>query len=145
MKLVQGNLLDVTSGFIFHQVNCCRSMGAGLAKSICEKWPDVKTKYNEFCASKQPLDLLGRYQYVTISSELVIVNVFGQLSFGGRERHTDYGALLTAFDGISHDISLSADIYFPYLFGCGLAHGKWSIVREIIAKFFPHATIIQLA
>ena len=142
MKLITGDLLNITQGSIFHQVNCYKVMGAGLAKSLSDKWPQVKTAYLEFCGAKKPLDLLGSCQSVEITPELSVLNIFGQLTFGGNERHTDYGALLTAFKTAS--LIAHEKVYFPYLFGCGLANGQWCIVRDIIEKFFPDATIIQL-
>lgn len=63
-QIVHGNLLDIESGIIAHQVNCKGVMGAGLAKQIRLKYPIVYQAYIEwYCANiLRP----GLTQFVTV-------------------------------------------------------------------------------
>ena len=49
IKFVNGNILTFPERdedtIICHQVNCKGVMGAGLAKQIRDKWPDVYDRY----------------------------------------------------------------------------------------------------
>lgn len=143
LKEIKGNILDVEEGIIFQQVNCMNVMGSGLARSIYEKWPRVKEKYHEFCEGKNPLELLGSYQLVDISPELEICNVFGQLSYGTKERQTDYGALKLAFQKFRAANTVADFYYFPLFFGCGLGGGSWPIVSKLIDMHFREAIIVD--
>ena len=44
---VKGDLLDSNCDYICHQVNCRGVMGAGIAKQIRERFPEVYRVYNE--------------------------------------------------------------------------------------------------
>ena len=48
-----GSLLEADADIICHQVNCQGAMGAGVAKQIADKWPNVKKEYVKFCNSKK--------------------------------------------------------------------------------------------
>ncbi|WP_370956757.1 hypothetical protein AB3239_10910 [Bacillus subtilis] len=45
IKIVKGNILDASEDIIVQQVNCKGVMGAGLAKAILNKYPNVKKEY----------------------------------------------------------------------------------------------------
>ncbi|WP_406590240.1 hypothetical protein [Bacillus atrophaeus] len=48
IKIVKGNIIDATEDIIVQQVNCKGVMGAGLAKSILKKYPNLKSEYQSF-------------------------------------------------------------------------------------------------
>ena len=48
INIVKGNILNATEDIICQQVNCKGVMGAGLAKQIKEKYPEVFESYSEF-------------------------------------------------------------------------------------------------
>lgn len=153
MKTITGNILDVKSGVILHCTNCQDAMGKGVAKALYEKWPLVKEQYHSFNKRKRPLDLLGEFDTVYVEDGISVINVYGQLDYcstdGARrfhekgQRYVDYGACKIAFNAISHSFR-NVEFFFPYLFGCGLAGGDWSIMSELIEIYFPNATIIKL-
>ncbi len=144
-----GDLLDVTEGYIFHQVNCRNSFGRGLSRSIADKWPKVKTAYHDFCEGKAGYDLLGQYQVVKIDDKLSVVNVFGQLNYGNSATtnliYTDYQKFQEALEKFRVDNQVE-DRYchFPKLIGCGLAGGDWNKVSGILETLFPKGNVIQL-
>jgi O-acetyl-ADP-ribose deacetylase (regulator of RNase III) len=59
MQHVKGNILNVEQGVICQQVNCKLIMGAGLAKQIRNKWPQVYTEYRSIISTR-PYLRLGR-------------------------------------------------------------------------------------
>lgn len=46
IKHITGNVLDSDAPIIAHQVNCMGVMGAGVAKCIREKYPDIMFTYS---------------------------------------------------------------------------------------------------
>lgn len=145
MKIIEQDILTITRGSIFQQVNCQGVMGSGLAKSIRDKWPTVFTEYERYCKGREnDFQLLGAHQFVNVELGLFICNVFGQLHYGkDGKRYTDYGAILTAFRDV---IKEHGDMvyYFPYNFGCDRGGGDWAIVSKMINYYFPKAIICKL-
>lgn len=150
LKIIEKDILSVTEGYIFQQVNCRGVMGAGLAKKISDKWPTVKKEYLEICKKNRnfPEMLLGNHKVTDVESGLYIVNIFGQLNYGYGERFTDYGALKLAFNEFNETMDLcynyEYDVYFPFGFGCGLGGGNWNVVKRFIDAYFPEAIICKL-
>ncbi len=147
VRLIRGNLLDSDAKYICQQVNCQGAMGAGLAKQIAEKWPNVKREYVKFCDSKkQKQDLLGDIQLVAANGGLqkkgdpLIVNIFGQFYYGHDGVYTDYSALIRAFRKMNQ-LYKGERLAFPYGFGCGLAGGEWQDVEELIVKYLPDCDV----
>ena len=52
MKIIYGDILNITEGIIRQQVNCMGVMGSGLAKQIRNKYPRVYQKYKDFLNDK---------------------------------------------------------------------------------------------
>ena len=60
MRYVKGNILDSDADAILHQVNCQGVMGAGLAKQIRGRYPNVYEKYKNACVNdKRECKTLG--------------------------------------------------------------------------------------
>lgn len=124
----QANILNTTSGIILHGVNCQKTMGAGLAKALKDKWPEVYLTY------LQTPPQLGAFTPVQLTNTLYVGNCYTQDRYGRGQRHLNYPALeqslLQAFS-FSKDNKLN--VHMP-LIGCGLAGGSPSIVAEIIGE-----------
>lgn len=146
----KGNLLESNCDIICHQVNCQRVMGAGIAKQIRDKWPEV---YDDYCfnidrmydgdfASKSS-DLLGMITWTELENGRYIMNFFSQDKFLPRDVcHTDYEAFTNCCRTLKkfiteYNLDKSKTIIgFPYKIGCGLAGGNWDIVSAIIEREF---------
>ena len=61
VEIKYDDLLSSKERIIVHQVNCRGVMGAGIAKQIKEKWPDVYTSYRDLLL-QQDNDPLGLCQ-----------------------------------------------------------------------------------
>lgn len=156
MKIINGNILDMTDGIIVHQVNCKGVMGAGLALQIKNKWPVVFKEYTEhikyrFERLKQhPLGSINGTSVSNTSKFLMVYNFYSQDNYGRNDRQTNYEAfekcLITLnkrFENSKIPIG-SIPVYFPYGIGCGLAGGDWEIISKMIEKYIPYATIVKL-
>lgn len=133
-----GDILESNCDIIVHQVNCKGVMGAGLAKQIRDKYPNVYEEYKKFCDQD---NLLGKAQFVPIAYKKYICNLFGQDDYG-TGLQTDYEAFEKAIAEIKeiaweHDFSIA----IPYGIGCGLAGGSWDIISNIIDKYFEYSSV----
>lgn len=144
IKTVIGDVVEASEDIICHQVNCQNVMGAGVAKALYTRFPQVKQSYHCYCKKfKNPEDLLGQVQFVDVLPGKQIANIFGQLEYGrdSHKRYTDYTALANAFNRIKIS-ARGKSLAFPYGFGCGLANGDWGIVRNMIEEFFSDADVV---
>ena len=135
IKEFNGDLIKSDEHVILHQVNCKGIMGAGIAKQIRDKYPEVFADYKEKCLAYfcrlDGLTLLGT---VLVSHTLdghIICNLFAQDGFKSPGRHTDYEALQKCLTKVN-DLFYRQTVALPYKMSCGLAGGDWNIVRKII-------------
>lgn len=143
MQIIKGNLLEIESGIICHQVNCKGVMGAGLARSLKAKYPVCFESYSRYCREGQ--FKLGMVQFCRVSPQLFVCNMAGQDGYGITKCQTDYNALEVCLGKLyAKSIELGLTPYLPYNMGCGLAGGDWSIVSKLIETHCPNAVIVQL-
>jgi len=141
IKHVNGNIFN-HKGLICHQVNCRGVMGAGLAKQIRDKFPDVYKDYVKFVKSKRAEELIGDVLWTN-----KILNLFSQLNYGRDKQQTDYDALDKCIQRVyeiatgKDNPTYTYDIGIPYGMGCGLAGGDWNIVSRIIEKYFKDSDV----
>lgn len=143
-QILKGDILNAKAAFICHQVNCMNAMGAGVAKAIYTKYPEVKAMYHEFCSTaNNPMELLGRIQIVPLHKvDIAVINIFGQLNYGRckGKTFTDYNALKKAFIEINKKCT-GKSIAFPYGFGCGLAGGDWITVEKLMLNYLYNCDV----
>ena len=150
IKEVNGNLLTYPGiQVIGHQTNCLSVMGAGIAKQIKARWPEVFREYCDYCKSQSDKhNLLGTIQVLKTDDGKYIANLFGEYSYyksiapyeeGGKPRHTDYDALWQCLRRLHIWMALN-DIKtggVPDHIGCGLAGGNWDgVVYPMIKDEF---------
>lgn len=148
----EGNLLDIKSGIICHQVNHKGVAGSGLAKQIREKYPEFMTEYLRIC--KQPYKYIREYGTVAwydINESFTVASIFGQEDYGydADRVYTDYYALKFGLQTVMRRSAFEKlNVYIPHGIGCGLAHGDWSLVKGIIEQVFKynecHTYVIKL-
>ncbi len=144
MEIVEGNILDIEKGIIAHQCNMSGVMNAGLARSIRQKYPLVFERYRRSCEAG--LFTLGTAQVVKVSdAPLYVCNLAGQEGYGRNRRYTDYDALRLALRRLAQMSDASRlQVYLPYLMGCGLGGGDWTIVSSIIEKEIKSTIVVKL-
>ena len=136
--LKEGNILDNKYQIFCQQVNCKGVMGAGLAKQIKEKYPEVYREYKIGCMYSK--NLLGTIQPIWTHDGRICINMFAQDGYGTDKRYTDYTAFKKCLDKIGellgeHHIDPDAYIAFPNGIGCGLGGGDWTRIYSMIRNF----------
>jgi hypothetical protein len=139
MKTIDGDILDVQSGIICHQVNCKRVANAGLAKQIRNKYPEW---YKDFMQVYAPY--LGGVRLFPVRAGLWIASLYAQTQYGHVGRFTNYVAMRTCLTKLANNIpDPNLNVYIPYGIGCGLGGGDWHIVYRIIENNIPDAILIR--
>lgn len=138
IKYFTGDVLNSDADVILQQVNCKGKMGAGLALQVRNKYPFVYKQYTAFCSkAENSSSLLGQVLIVPVSDEQSIANLFAQDGYAAygftTTCHTDYKALRKCLKIINRKYKKKR-VALPYLLGCGLAGGDWTIVKEIIEE-----------
>lgn len=135
MKVVEGDLLKLALAgwfdLIIHGCNCQCAMGAGIAKTIKQRFPeayeaDLSTVPG--CRGK-----LGSYSQAVIhrnGTEFITINAYTQFHWIGKGVHADYKAIRSVFNKLKKEFT-GKRIGYP-LIGAGLAGGDWNIIEEII-------------
>lgn len=132
-----GNIFDSDAKIICHQVNTYGVMGAGIAAEVKERFPEVYTEYNAYCAANDQNELLSEVLFSPTKFGF-IANCFSQRGIGRNGNYTDYGAFNHCMKMVKefakeHD---NAKIAIPYKMGCGIAGGDWNTVGQIIHNVF---------
>lgn len=120
---------------VIHQVNCQGVMGAGFAKYVKNKFPELYNEYRLICKQKNPYNLLGDI-YVYNDENYIIINIFSQLYYGNKSNivYTNYKAMESSLIKVRR-IFPTEDIIAPKYIGCGFGGGDWNIVRNILEKY----------
>lgn len=141
IKIVEGNAIDAYLGgdidILLHVANTQGKMGSGIAKEIRNRVP---TAYDNYMYEHKHGGLnLGE---VTLDDDGNCFNLHAQKDYGyDGKRYINYGALAECVHAVYNYILYSTyhlgdrkglKIGFPYLMGCGLAGGEWSVVSEVL-------------
>ena len=135
MKIIKGDLVELTLNgkfdLIIHGCNCFCSMGAGIAKTIKDIFPEA---YEADLQTEKGLkEKLGTISHATLSRNalrITVVNGYTQYTAGGRGVLVNYDALRSVMKNIKNEFSGNR-IGYPMI-GAGLAGGDWKVISEII-------------
>jgi O-acetyl-ADP-ribose deacetylase (regulator of RNase III) len=150
---IKSDVLLAPVDAIAHQANCFCTMGAGIAKTIKEKFPEV---YAADCATtKGDRSKLGSFSYAYVRSPdnpqlRVVINLYAQYAYGRDKRQTSYDALVDSLtslkEGMIRSQIMTTDsdstypplrsLGIPYKMGCVNGGGDWRIVKTIITSVF---------
>jgi hypothetical protein len=157
MKTIEQNILDVTEGYILHQVNAMGKMNSGVAKAIRDKYPKVFSEYEKECYAanqdKGLWSLMGYAQLVEVTNKLCVVNLFGQYDYRKNEfdiqRYTEYGSFHNAikeFDNLTNFIRKTEhrQVYLPYKIGSDRGGADFDIIQQIVQEYIPDAIFCKL-
>ena len=135
MKVVHGDLvklaLDGRFDVIVHGCNCQCTMGAGIAKTIKQVFPEAYEA--DLATPKGSREKLGTLSTATVERNgrtLTIVNGYTQLHWRGPGVRLDYDAVRSIMRRVKDSYSGRA-IGYPRI-GAGLAKGDWGIIAAII-------------
>jgi len=136
MRIVEGDLLTVTSGLIVHGCNAQGKMKSGVAKAIREKWPIVYKAYKDQEANgtrQKGLGLLtGIIIPVKINKKLTVINAITQKYYGyDGKKYVSYDALDDCMQRIAENYEPDIPIAMPKI-GSDRGGGNWKVIKYII-------------
>lgn len=123
----KGNLFDTTAVAIGHGVNCEGVMGAGIAKTFRQLFPENYARYKKLCERR--LIIPGK-TLVQEENGLVIFNIASQRAPGADATYKRVlqGLLAASIQAEQRDLDRIA---IP-LIGCGIGGLEWAGVEKII-------------
>jgi O-acetyl-ADP-ribose deacetylase (regulator of RNase III) len=137
MAIVKGDLIQLALAgrfdAIIHGCNCFCTMGAGIAKTIRDCFPEAYQADLQTGMGKK--EKLGNYSMARIEKSgniFTIINGYTQFDFTGDGLLVDYKAVQQLFARIKNDFS-HQKIAYPRI-GAGLAKGDWKVISCIINK-----------
>jgi len=135
VKEIKGDLLELFEKgevrTIAHGANCFRIMGAGIAKQIADKYPEVLRADKEFV--NNPILKLGRYSVCSVE-EGKIYNLYTQLEPGP---NFELAALKSALDELSREVRYyrtTLKLAVPQI-GAGIGGGDWDYIKMILDNY----------
>lgn len=131
IKLFQEGQLDV----IVHGCNCQNTMGAGIAKTLSEAYPDLLTIDKQYMIPVGDIHRLGNFTKLTIrngdpNKVQWIINAYTQYNPG---KDLDYNALELILKKINF-LFKGERIGLPGFIGAGIAGGNANVIRKIIQR-----------
>jgi len=148
MKLIKGDLIQLAQGgkfdVIIHGCNCFCTMGAGIAKTIKDIFPEAyKADLNTKKGDRSKLGNISWVKAETKHGSLIIVNGYTQYDWKGKGRKADYEAIRNVFIKVKNQFT-GLRIGYPAI-GAGLAGGDWQKISEIIEEELngEHHTFVQ--
>ena len=149
MKIVEGDLIKLALegefDLIVHGCNCYCTMGAGIAKSIKEYFPEAyEADMNTVAGAREKLGSITSAVTLRNNHQITIVNGYTQYSPSGKGVLVDYEAITSVFREIKKTYS-GYRIGYP-LIGAGLARGDWQIISGLISEqlFGEDHTLVKL-
>lgn len=135
MKTIKGDLIKLAKekkfDVIIHGCNCFCTMGAGIAKTIKNTFPQA---FEADCETEKGSKAkLGTFTFATVTEDnhlITIINAYIQHHYKGRGVKADYEAIKSVFKLIKEDFK-GKKIGYPKI-GAGLAGGDWNIISVII-------------
>lgn len=129
---------------VVHGCNCYCTMGAGIAKSIKEMYPEafyIDKKADKLYNDKSVK--LGSISFSSVQRRTkrgYIVNAYTQETYWDTKRMLSYDAIESSLFVVSKTFPEHLKIGMPFI-GCGLARGNWERVSSIIDDVFKNREI----
>lgn len=138
---ITGDLLDPAHGFdaIGHGVNLHGVMGAGIAKTIADRWPAILPPYKDAC--KDRTLRLGQMQPFAADDGLTVLNLASQDRPGPNADLMAVMRSVTAAATFCEDKGLTR-LGLPQI-GCGIGGLVWDDVK-IVLRYAAAAYDIEL-
>lgn len=131
MEIIEGDLFAVPARAIGHGVNCKGVMGAGIARPIREKFPEMYEAYKEECKSGR-LKPGGVFPWYEEASDLWIYNMASQDKPGPDARLTWLAeAAASTLEHASKQGIYAVNI--PQI-GCGIGGLEWADVERSLKQ-----------
>ena len=135
MNVTEGDLiklaLDGRFDVIVHGCNCQCVMGAGIAKTIKQTFPEAyKADQATKKGSREKLGFISAATVTRGGHQITIINGYTQFHWRGSGVLVDYDAVRTVMREVKARFA-SRRFGYPRI-GAGLAKGDWRLIAEII-------------
>lgn len=148
LQITVQNIAQVKSGIIGHGVNCQGVMGSGVAQQLRDKYPQIYDSYVVFCQQHYfPSERLGLVDFIAVSSNLTIANMFTQEFYGKDGKvYASSDAIRKTLIRVANKASrLKCNVFVPQI-GCGLGGLDWNetvlpIFNDVV-QLFPEIDIV---
>ncbi len=147
LQITVQDITKVERGIIGHGVNCQGVMRSGVAKQLRSLYPKIFYSYSSLCNQhSDKSELLGSVDFVSITPDIIIANMFTQEYYGkdGRVYASPFGIQQSMLRVILMASSLNLDVYIPPI-GCGLGGLNWDEtvlpLLEEASSLFPEVNI----
>lgn len=145
LKVINGDITEVTNGYIIHQVNDKGVMGAGVALAIRNKFP---AHYDDYKTTQRIVGLnLGDLINTNINNDL---NVIGFISQNGlksvfNRKPTNYDAFYNCLLQLKeiHAKDSESKFYMPFKIGCCNGGGDWETISKMIEEICPFVILVD--
>lgn len=151
ISIIEENIVKTDKDIIVQQVNCRGFMGSGLARTLMQRYDNIKREYQKFRLKqlkrvKTDENLLGMVNYVDVYDGKIIANVFGQVDIrkdrNDKTVYTKEDALLQGILAVKEKAEhLNLSVAIPTYIGCGLAGGDWSNIKTAIEEIFKESQV----
>lgn len=150
MRIINGDLLDLTSGYILQQCNCVSIKAKGLSESLRKKFPGTcpyemrqQSSENSRVCRKEDRGVPGTLFILGNEDGVNVINLFGQVypgkpgegidSYENRKKYFKNGldSIIDFFWGTEDHVVINV----PYKIGCGLAGGNWADYEQMLSEF----------
>jgi O-acetyl-ADP-ribose deacetylase (regulator of RNase III) len=135
MKVIKGDLItlarDGRFDVIIHGCNCQCTMGAGIAKSIKQAFPEAFRA--DLATTKGSRKKMGSISVANVTCgdrQLTIANGYTQFHWRGSGVLVDYDAVRSVMREVKAGFA-GRRIGYPKI-GAGLAKGDWNVIAQII-------------
>lgn len=116
--------------------------GAGFARSVRTRWPDVQRQFSGWAMRYKSEFHLGNVHFIQADKRTSVASMIAQHGFGpATTPRIRYAALAKCLAGVAvYARNKRADLHMPRI-GCGQAGGHWPIVEELIRKHLESAGV----
>ena len=144
IKTINKNILDVEVDIIIQSNNCFNTQGAGIAKAIRAKYPEV---YAADCkTTKGDENKLGKILPVKLHTNkpsYCFLN-YNQYGYGRDSRYVNYEYFYQCLEK-TRDKALILElktIAAPYGMSCFNAGGDWKVCEAMICSVFENSELV---
>ena len=132
IRYVKGDITQATENLILHGCNCFCTMGAGVARALSSKWPQILAADRK--TTRGDRKKLGTFSGARVGKDQYVLNCYTQHRYGRDRKHLDNDALSRVGD---REVSIA----MPYI-GCGLAGGNWETdVLPLVEQHLGHLPV----